>query len=146
MSYLFDTNAISEPLRRRPNPGFVDWLSSLLPEQQFTSIIVVGELFAGAFHSTATEKWLTRIETEVLPRLIVVDYDLRCAREFGSIKAELQAQGHPVGDLDIQIAATALRHRLTLVTANKRHFEPIEGLTLSTFEPGAIPGASSPRQ
>ena len=137
MSFLFDTNAISETFRRRPNEEFVSWLDSLPPEHQFTSIVVVGELFAGAYHSSATEKWLTRIEADVLPRLIVLDYDLRCAREFGRIKAELQAKGHPVADLDIQIAATALRHRLTLVTANKRHFEPIDGLTLTTFEPGA---------
>ena len=137
MSFLFDTNAISETLRRRPNQGFVDWLYSLPPEYQFTSIVVVGELFAGAYNSSAPEKWLTRLETEMLPRLLVLDYDLRCAREFGRIKAGLLAKGHPVGDLDIQIAATAVRHRLTLVTANKRHFEPIDGLTLSTFEPGA---------
>ena len=115
----------------------MSWLDSLPPEHQFTSIVVVGELFAGAYHSSATEKWLTRIEADVLARLIVLDYDLRCAREFGRIKAELQAKGHPVADLDIQIAATAVRHRLTLVTANKRHFEPIDGLTLTTFEPGA---------
>ena len=138
MSFLFDTNAISETFRRRPNKEFVSWLDSLPPEHQFTSIVVVGELFAGAYQSSATEKWLTRIEADVLPRLIVLDYDLRCAREFGRIKAELQAKGHPVADLDIQIAATAVRHRLTLVTANKRHFEPIDGLTLTTFEPGAI--------
>lgn len=144
MPYLFDTNAISEPLRRRPNKGFVDWLSSVPPEQQFTSIIVVGELFAGAFHSTATEKWLARLEGQVLPRVIVLDYDLPCARQFGKLKAELQAKGHPIGDLDTQIAATALRHELTLVTANKRHFERIDGLTLHTFEPGANPGAISP--
>jgi predicted nucleic acid-binding protein len=137
LTYLFDTNAISETFRRRPNKGFVHWLRSLPPEHQFTSIVVVGELFAGAFHSTATEKWVTRIETEVLPRLIVLDYDLRCAREFGRIKAELEAKGHPVGDLDTQIAATAMRHRLTLVTANRRHFEPIDDLTLRTFDPGA---------
>ncbi len=136
MAYLFDTNAISETMRRRPNNRFVSWLGSLAPEHQFTSIVVAGELFAGAFHSPATSKWLVRIETEVLPRLIVLDYDLRCAREFGRLKAELQARGRPIGDIDTQIAATAVVHRLTLVTANARHFGGIDGLALRTFEPG----------
>ena len=136
MSYLFDTNAVSESLRRKPNPSYVEWLRSLAPERQFTSIIVVAELYAGAYHSSAVEKWLDRIDNDILPTLTILGFDLECAREFGRIKAKLQQMGRPIEDFDIQIAATAVRHRLVLVTANKEHFRRIPNLQLKTFSPG----------
>jgi predicted nucleic acid-binding protein len=139
LSYLFDTNAISEPLRKKPNPTYVEWLLTLAPEHQFTSIVVVAELFAGAFHSPAVEKWLDRIENDILPRLIVLGFDLHCAREYGRLKANLQQAGKVIGDLDLQIAATAVRHRLVLVTANEEHFRRIPDLQLRTFYPGVQP-------
>jgi predicted nucleic acid-binding protein len=37
-----------------------------------------------------------------------------------------------VGDLDLLIAASALRHDLTLLTNNRRHFEEIEGLRIGS--------------
>jgi tRNA(fMet)-specific endonuclease VapC len=45
--------------------------------------------------------------------------------------------GIPIGDIDTQIAATAIRHDLTLVTANIKHFRKVPGLALKTFTPGA---------
>ncbi len=139
LSYLFDTNAVSESLRRKPNPSYVEWLRSLAPEHQFTSIVVVAELYAGAYHSPAVEKWLARIDNEILPRIVILGFDLECAREFGRIKAELQQVGKPIEDFDIQIAATAVRHHLILVTANEEHFRRIPNLQLKTFSPGAHP-------
>jgi tRNA(fMet)-specific endonuclease VapC len=139
VSYLFDTNAISEALRRKPNPDYLRWLRSLSPEHQFTSIVVVAELYAGAYHSPSVDKWLTRIENDILPRLTILGFDLDCAREYGKIRARLQKLGSPIGDLDTQIAATAMRHELTLVTANVVHFQRIPELQLKTFRPGVSP-------
>jgi predicted nucleic acid-binding protein len=139
LSYLFDTNAVSESLRRKPNLIYVEWLRSLEPEHQFTSIVVVAELFAGAFHSPAVEKWLDRIENDILPRLTILGFDLHCAREYGRMKANLLQVGKTIGDLDLQIAATAVRYRLILVTANVEHFQRIPNLQLKTFSPGKHP-------
>ncbi len=53
MAFLFDTDAISEVLRRRPLPGYVRWLSGVPRAEQFTSAVVVGELFKGAYGSVS---------------------------------------------------------------------------------------------
>lgn len=137
MAFLFDTNAISELFRRAPNPELVAWISSLPREEQYTSVVVVAELLAGAEASAAPDKWRTRIRDVVLPRLTVLALDLEVAAEFGRIKAALTRQGAPIGDADTFIAATARRHDLTLVTANAKHLSRVEGLRLRTFSPGA---------
>ena len=136
MAFLFDTNAISELLRRAPNPDFSAWVGALPREEQFTSIMTVAELMAGAEASTAPEKWRRRIEEHVLPRLTVLPFDMEVAREFGRVKASLTARGSPIGDADTLIAATALRYGLTLVTANVRHMSRVPALPLHSFTPG----------
>lgn len=135
--FLFDTNAIAEPLRPKPNADYVAWLRTLAPEVQYTSIIVVAELYAGAHSSRATAKWVRRISEEILPSLSVLDFDLECAIYYGRIHAVLRRRGTPIGDVVIQIAATAIRHNLTVVTANAEHFNKVPGLKLRTFSPGA---------
>lgn len=136
MSFLFDTNALSEAFRRRPNPGFVRWLGELGAERQFTSTVVMAELYAAAYRSAAREKWFRRIREEVLPVLRVLHFDLDCARVGGRIQARLMDRGIPIESADVLIAATALRYRLSLVTANARHFDRVPDLELVTFEPG----------
>jgi predicted nucleic acid-binding protein len=136
VSYLFDTNAISEPLRRRPNREFIGWLATLRPKDQYTSIVVVAELLAGAYRAAATAKWLERIEAHVLPSLTVLGFDLECAQQYGRLKALLGRAGTPIGDVDTQIAATALRHGLAVVTANAARFRKVPNLQLETFTPG----------
>ncbi|GMU55527.1 MAG: ribonuclease VapC [Candidatus Xenobia bacterium] len=136
MAYLFDTNAISETLRRRPNPEYLGWLSSVPAEQQFTSLLVVAELLAGAYGSPSPGKWLERIENEVLAAITVLDFDYACAHQFGKLRAYLRGLGRPIGDVDTQIAATALTFDLVLVTANSKHFNQVPGLTTRAFQPG----------
>lgn len=71
MAYLFDTDAISETLKPKPNAAFVKWLQTVPREDQHTSAISVGELYKGAYRSPAAEKWIRRIESSVLPALTV---------------------------------------------------------------------------
>jgi predicted nucleic acid-binding protein len=128
MAYLFDTDAVSELLKKQPARGYVRWLSVIPREEQFTSAIVVGELFRGAFRSDARERHLSNIETKVLPALTVLPYDTAVARHYGEIQAGLALRGVPLADADLQIAATAIRHGLELVTGNLRHFRRIPDL------------------
>lgn len=134
--YLFDTNAIAEVVRRRPNPDYVAWLGTVPREAQHTSILVIGELCVSIAGSSAPEKWRALVDEQVLPRLTILEVDLESARRYGRVRAALSAQGTPIGDMDAWIAATALRFGLTVVTANRRHFERVEGLAIHSFTPG----------
>ncbi len=144
MSFLFDTNALSEAFRRRPNPGFTRWLAELSPDRQFTSTVVVAELYVAAYRATGSEKWLRRIQEAILPVVKVIHFDLDCAHVCGRVQADLMDRGVPIDSADVQIAATALRYRLTLVSANLRHFDRVPGLKLLTFQPGEGGGFQPP--
>ena len=131
MAYLFDTDAISELLRPRPAAAYLKWLGRLPREDQFTSAVVIGELFKGAFRSAARDRHLQNIEDRILPMVTVLPYDKAVARVFGRIRADLEERGEPLADADLQIAATAIHHDLVLVTGNLRHSERIGDLSIS---------------
>nr|WP_233258286.1 PIN domain-containing protein [[Phormidium] sp. ETS-05] len=56
------------------------------------------------------------------------------ANLFGRIRSQLESQGTPIGSYDLQIAAIALAHNLTLVTHNSREFSRVEGLRWEDWE------------
>jgi len=130
MGYLFDTDAISEVLKPRPSPRYVEWLATVPRAVQYCSAVSIGELFRGAFRSPGRERHLRNVDTRVLPAVTVLPYDTGSAREYGRIAAVLERQGRRLADADLQIAATALQHGLRLVTGNVRHFERIPGLEI----------------
>ena len=133
MAYLFDTDAISEVLRPRPLPIYVDWLSGVPREEQFTSAVVIGELYKGAYRSNAQAHHLTNIERRILPAITALPYDIATAREFGKIRARLEEEGTILPDADLQIAATAIYHKLELVSRNLRHFSRITNLQINSI-------------
>lgn len=130
MAFLFDTDAISEALRRRPLPAYLRWLETIPRAEQFTSAVVVGELYKGAYRSANREFHLEQIQARVLPAVTVLPYDAGVARAYGEIDAQLHRLHLPLADADLQIAATALHHGLLMVTGNIRHFARIPGLSL----------------
>lgn len=131
MAYLFDTDAISELLRPRPAPAYVEWLRGISREDQFTSAVVIGELFRGAFRSPARERHLANIRQRVLPAVTVLPYDVAVAEVCGLLSAELEETGQSLADADLQIAATAVYHDLELVSGNLRHFARIPRLRVN---------------
>jgi len=133
MAYLFDTDAISELLRPHPTAKYVQWLMSVPREEQFTSSVVIGELYKGAYRSRAQQHHLINIEQRVLPSVTVLPYDMATAKMFGQIRARLEEAGTILPDADIQIAATAIYHDLELVTGNLRHFSRIDDLKVNTI-------------
>ncbi len=132
-AYLFDTDAVSEVLKKRPSPAYLRWLQTVSREAQYTSSVSVGELYKGAYRSAAAEKHLKNITEQVLPRLTVLPYDMATAVIFGRVSAELEKQGTPLADADLQIAATAVQHGLELVTGNLKHFSRIGDLTINSI-------------
>lgn len=131
MSFLFDTDAISELLRPQPLQKYLKWIRTLARQDQFTSAVSVGELYKGAFRSPARDRHLRNIEQRVLPAVTVLPYDAATARVFGEIHASLGTAGTILEDADLQIAATAIHHDLDLVTGNLRHFTRVPGLRLN---------------
>ena len=83
MAFLFDTDAISELLRRRPAAAYIKWLMDVSRDKQFTSAVVIGELYKGAYRSQASEIHLANIEQRVLPAVTALPYDVGTARVFG---------------------------------------------------------------
>ncbi len=130
MAFLFDTDAISEALRPRPDPGYIAWLGTVERDDQFASAITVGELFYGAYRAAAHDRHLAMIEDRVLPAVTVLPFDASVAQIYGRVAADLADQGLRLADADLQIAATALRHDLELVTGNLRHFARIAELRI----------------
>ena len=96
------------------------------------STLVVAELDYGA---KASQKAKENLEN--LYRFVGIvqgiPFDLECARIFGNIKSKLRSVGKPTGEVDALIAATAMAHKATLVTADKKHFENIEGLRVEVW-------------
>ena len=130
MAWLFDTDALSEVLRRQPLAPYVAWLRTVPRADQFTSAVCIGELFKGAFRVADSSRHLGNIETRVLRAVTVLPYDVAVARVYGEIEAGLARRGALLADADLQIAATALYHGLELVTGNLRHFSRVPGLRI----------------
>jgi tRNA(fMet)-specific endonuclease VapC len=131
MAYLFDTDAISETLRKKPLKEYMAWLTTLTREQQYTSSIVISELYKGAYRSLKKEQLTFKIRTTILPVLTVLPFDTKTARIYGQIAAELEQTGKILAHPDLQIAATAIQHKLELVTGNIRHFARVPNLVIN---------------
>jgi predicted nucleic acid-binding protein len=131
MAYLFDTDAISETLRKKPLKEYVEWLTTLTREQQYTSSIVISELYKGAYRSLKREQLTFKIRTTILPVLTVLPFDTNTAQIYGQIAAQLEQTGQKLAHPDLQIAATAIQHKLALVTGNIKHFDRIPDLAIN---------------
>ena len=131
MAFLFDTDAISELLRPRPLVLYVEWLQNIPREDQFTSSVVIGELYKGAYRSPARDRHLDNIQERILPAITVLPYDVATARIYGQLRAQLEEEGMTLADADLQIAATARYHDLELVSGNLRHFSRIAQLRVN---------------
>jgi tRNA(fMet)-specific endonuclease VapC len=126
--YLFDTDTLSEVLRRAPSPRLLARLASVPPEQQFTSAITVGEMVYGAYRSARREYFLQQLQARVWPHVRILAFDRRAAETYGPLRAQLERAGTPLSEPDMRIAAIALTHDLTVVTGDTRHFRRVDGL------------------
>jgi len=95
--------------------------------------VVKAELLYGACHSQHVEANLQLLKKFSQP-LVSLPFDDRCAVEAGQIRADLTAQGKPIGPNDLLIAATARGQDAVLVTDNSREFARITGLRLVDWE------------
>ena len=94
--------------------------------------VVLGELYAGAYRHPNSTRLLNLIG-KLLDEIAVLDFDARCAEQFGKTRGTLLRQGISVSSLDLMIAAVALAQNLTLVTHNTRDYRHVPGLMLEDW-------------
>lgn len=118
---LLDTNIVSGHLRH-PNPHLEQ------AEVLFLPLIVLGELYYGAYKSAQQEKILHRIRP-LLQIVVLLSPTETTAKHYGQIKSELANAGTPLPHNDVWIAALAREHRLPVATRD-RHFDQVQNLTV----------------
>jgi predicted nucleic acid-binding protein len=119
VSYLLDTNVVSEVRRQRPDPGVMQWFDSVRADQLYLSVMVVGEIRHGIERlarrdpgrAGGFEKWLIDLQELYGDRVVPVTAAI--AEVWGRLIA-----GDPLPVADGLMAATALVHGWTFVTRN----------------------------
>lgn len=125
MSYLIDTNVLSELRRKDPNPSVVNWVTNRPPSILYLSVLTLGEIRKGveALADSTRKRELTDWLEADLPHFFagrMLSIDVRVADRWGQIMA---AAGRPLPAIDSLLAATALHHGLSLVTRNSKDFQ-----------------------
>lgn len=131
MTFLLDTNAVSEWVKPRPDPGLITWMEAADEDRVFISVISLAELRYGVERMAAgkrrrrLEQWLQReLPLRFEGRILRVDADV--ADAWGKTVSRSEAAGRPMGTMDAFLAATAEVHNLTLVTRNVSDFPLLE--------------------
>jgi tRNA(fMet)-specific endonuclease VapC len=130
IAFLIDTDWVIDHLNNL-SPA-TKRLRELEPQGLAVSIITVAELWEGVIFSRDRHR-SERMLREFVENIRVIDIDEEVCQQFGQIRGTLRKQGKPIGDMDLLIAASSLRHKLTLLTNNRRHFENIEGLRIESL-------------
>lgn len=127
MKYLVDTDWII--LHFRGNGQVVRRIQELIPEGIGISVVSMGELYEGVYRSSDPSSSEASLEL-ILSAIDVVNIDDEICRIYGQERGRLRAKKVCIGDNDLWIGATAIRHNLTVLTNNRRHFERMQGLKL----------------
>jgi tRNA(fMet)-specific endonuclease VapC len=130
VSFLLDTDTCSAHLRR---PAGLMHRFSQYSGRLYIPAIVLGELYAWAYHREDPAPVLEMIQKDLLADIRVLLFDERCAETFGKVRGTPLRQGISVSHLDLLIAAVALTHDFTLVTHNTADFRNIPNLRLDDW-------------
>ncbi|QEA13707.1 PIN domain-containing protein [Comamonas flocculans] len=132
MVWLLDTCVVFESFKSLPEPVVRQWLDAhrgqcLIPAVSVGEILFGIERMVPSARRSRLQLWFEQLchdfEGKILPT------DEAVWRTWSRLRVSCQAIGRPQADLDLLIAATAVTHRLPLVTRNTRHFQDT-GLTL----------------
>lgn len=132
--HLLDTNTVSELVSVKPQQRVLDWIEAADESRLYLSVLTLGEIRQGVA-SLPQSKKRTRLETwlelDLQSRFAgrVLPVDEAVADRWGWITAQAQAKGITLPVVDSLLAATALRHNLTVVTRNVADFS-IVGLNV----------------
>jgi predicted nucleic acid-binding protein len=133
MNFLLDTNAVSEWVKPRPNPGLIRWMESADEDRVYLSVISLAELRYGVERMPAgarrsrLEQWL-RDELPIRFEARILSIDQSVAEAWGKTVSRSEVLGRPMGAMDAILSATAEIHRLTLVTRNVSDFPMLKAI------------------
>jgi predicted nucleic acid-binding protein len=123
--FLTDTNVVSEPRQKRPDPRVLDWLTAHEAEI-FISAVTIAELQSGIAmlapgrRRTALQAWFDTLLH--LSQGTVLAFDGPVAVRWGIMNADLIRQGKRLPISDSFLAAMALHHNLSVATRNEQDF------------------------
>lgn len=135
MSYLIDTNVVSELRKRdRANPRLLEWFDSVESHELFLSVVTVGELRRGieaigrrdSVAAAAIARWLRTLIEGFGDRVLPIDRSV--AEEWGRLTAS-----PGTSPVDGFLAATARVHRLTVVTRNVKDVRHVDVHVINPF-------------
>jgi len=130
MGVIFDS---SEIIALERNRDVVESLVAGREDEPFgISVVTVAELLHGVERADTEARKIRRqaFVEKVIEMIPVYPFDMGAARIYARIWASLIQRGFTVGAHDLIIAATAISLDYTVITANRRDFEKVEGLRL----------------
>ena len=127
LQYLVDTDWVIS--YQHSVPRVVGRLNALLAQGVGLSIVSLAELYEGEIYSADPQAEALALR-EFLSAVQVVHLDDDICQIFARERGRLRAEGNLIGDLDILIGSTALRHGLTLLSNNRRHFGRMHELNI----------------
>jgi tRNA(fMet)-specific endonuclease VapC len=130
IAYLLDTSIVIYVIKRRPIEVMATFNQNA--SRMAISSITLAELMHGAEKSSQPAQNHMVIE-DFFSRLEVLPYTPKAAQHYGSIRAELEKTGQPIGVNDLHIAAHARSEGLVLVTNHLREFERVPALQLENW-------------
>ncbi len=130
-AYLLDTNHASafmaevQPLTER--------ITRLAKSgvRFYLCMTVVGELYFAVYASVLKRQNMRNVR-QLIEKIAILDFDQNAAEEYGRISAELKTKGRPIPGTDVQIAAVARLHNLTMLTTD-RHFQYVDNLHVENW-------------
>lgn len=134
--YLLDTNVVSEPGRRSPDPAVMAWLDQASAWSAHISALTIGEIEQGAARLGGPgQRYIAWLEGSVLPQYAgrILSVDQAVATTWGRLRGRHAALGRSLPVIDSLLVATALVHDLTLVTRNVRD---MRDLGVDVIDPG----------
>lgn len=131
--FLFDTDILSNIVKRNPSPYLLSKLKKIRQEMQFSSAINVAEIHYGAYRSPHRKTILQIFEEKVFSNIAILPFDTDSARIYGKLKARLEKRGIIKSEPDLRIASIAIQNQLTLITGNMKHFKDIPGLDVENW-------------
>ena len=138
MSYLLDTNVISEPKRPRPEPRVIRWLAAVDESETFLSALTIGEMkkgvekLSGNQNRARVQTYLEKTRNRFAGRILPVTEGTFLV--WGKMIADFEKKGIVRPALDSLLEATAMEHDLILVTRNVRNFRDTSITILNPWE------------
>lgn len=128
---MLDTDSCSY-LIKGSSPSLDKKVSAVRSQNLCISVVTHAELLYGVESKSRPPK-LATVVARFLQKLPSLSWDDECARIYARIRANLEADGRPIGNLDFLIAAHALAVDCVLVTNNAKRFGQVAGLRIENW-------------